>query len=43
MRWGRRLLAAGSDPMAQRREARVAMQIAMEDSFEAVARKWWDS
>lgn len=40
---GRRLLAAGSDPMAQRREARVAMQIAMEDSFEAVARKWWDS
>ncbi len=40
---GRKLLAAGVDPMGRRREAKVAQQIAMEDSFEAVARKWWES
>lgn len=40
---GRELLAAGVDPMDRRREVKVARQIAMEDSFEAVARKWWDS
>ena len=40
---GRKLLAAGVDPMDRRREVKVAQQIAMEDSFEAVARKWWDS
>ncbi len=37
---GRKLLAAGVDPMDRRREAKVAQQIATEDSFEAVARKW---
>lgn len=37
---GRKLLAAGTDPMGQRREVKVAQRIAMEDSFEAVARKW---
>jgi integrase len=40
---GRKLLAAGSDPMDQRRAVKVAQRIAMEDSFEAVARKWWAS
>lgn len=40
---GRKQLAAGNDPMDRRREAKVAQQIAMEDSFAAVARKWWDS
>lgn len=40
---GRKLLAAGVDPMGQRHEVKVAQRIAMEDSFEAVARKWWGS
>jgi len=40
---GRKLLAAGIDPMDQRREDKVAQQIASEDSFEAVARTWWAS
>lgn len=40
---GRKLLAAGTDPMGQRREVKVAQRIALEDSFEAVARKWWGS
>lgn len=37
---GRKLLAGGTDPMSQRHEVKVAQRIAMEDSFEAVARKW---
>ncbi|CAM3719048.1 tyrosine-type recombinase/integrase [Roseateles saccharophilus] len=40
---GRKLLAAGTDPMDQRREVKVAQRIGLEDSFEAVARKWWES
>lgn len=38
---GRKHLISGVDPMGLRREAKVARQIAMEDSFEAVARSWW--
>lgn len=40
---GRKLLAAGTDPMGQRSEVKVAQRIAMEDSFEAVARRWCES
>ena len=39
----RRLLAAGGDPMGERHAAKVAQRVAMEDSFEAVARKWWET
>jgi hypothetical protein len=39
----RKLLAAGTDPMGQRRDVKVAQRIAMEDSFEAVARKWLEN
>ncbi|MCE4553604.1 tyrosine-type recombinase/integrase [Roseateles cellulosilyticus] len=38
----RKLLATGVDPMGQRRDTKIAQQIAMEDSFEAIARQWWD-
>jgi integrase len=37
----RKLLAAGADPMAKRKADRVATRTAAENSFEAVARKWW--
>jgi integrase len=36
---GRKLLAAGTDPMAKRQEAK---QAAAPDSFEEVAKQWWD-
>jgi integrase len=45
---GRKLLASGVDPMAQRkakaeakRQQSLASQREVEDSFERVARKWW--
>jgi integrase len=37
-----RLLAAGADPMAQRKAEKVARRVASENSFAAVARLWWD-
>ena len=39
----RKLLAAGDDPMAKRKADKVATRTAAENSFEAVARKWWTS
>lgn len=39
----RKLLATGVDPMGQRREEKVAQLVSLENSFEAVARNWWDS
>ncbi len=38
---GRKLLAAGTDPMQQRKAAKVAAVVATENNFEAVAREWW--
>ena len=37
----RKTLAAGDDPMAKRKADKVATRTAAEDSFNAVARKWW--
>lgn len=37
----RKLLAAGVDPMAQRKAQKVARAFAVENSFAAVARLWW--
>lgn len=37
----RKLLATGVDPMAQRKAQKVAKQFATENSFAAVARRWW--
>ncbi|MES1976716.1 MAG: integrase arm-type DNA-binding domain-containing protein [Pseudomonadota bacterium] len=37
----RKLLALGVDPMAQRKAEKVAGLTAAENSFEAVARRWW--
>jgi len=42
MQEGRKLLAAGTDPMAQRKADKVARQLSAENSFAAVARLWWD-
>jgi len=39
----RKLLASGIDPMAQRKAAKVARRLAVENSFAAVARTWWES
>ena len=38
----RKLLASGSDPMAQRKAEKVARQLSAENSFAAVARLWWE-
>ncbi len=38
----RKLLAAGTDPMAQRKTQKVARRFAVEHSFAAVARVWWE-
>jgi len=40
---GRKLLAAGADPMAQRKAEKVAKRFAVEHSFAAVARLWWEN
>ena len=37
----RKVLAAGNDPMAIRKAHKVASRTAAENSFEAVARRWW--
>lgn len=37
----RKLLAVGQDPMAKRKADKLASLTAAENSFEAVARKWW--
>ena len=37
----RKLLAAGADPMAQRKADKLASLTAAENSFETVSRKWW--
>lgn len=39
----RKLLANGADPMAQRKANKVARRVAVESSFAAVARTWWES
>ena len=36
----RKLLAAGTDPMAKRKADKLDSQISQENSFEAIARKW---
>jgi integrase len=38
----RKLVAAGSDPVAVKRDARQAKVVANENNFEAVARQWWE-
>jgi integrase len=38
----RKLLAAGADPMAQKKAVKLAKQAASEHSFETVARQWFD-
>ena len=38
----RKMLATGNDPMVIRKADKLACRAAAEDSFESVARKWWD-
>lgn len=38
----RKLLAGGADPMVQRKAEKVAMLVASENLFEAVALRWWE-
>ncbi len=39
----RKLLATGVDPMAARKSNKIARRLAVEDTFAAVAKKWWES
>lgn len=39
----RKLLATGTDPMAQRKAEKLARRLAVEDTFAAVAKQWWTS
>ena len=39
----RKLLATGVDPMATRKSEKIARRLAVEDTFAAVAKKWWES
>lgn len=39
----RKLLATGTDPMAARKFEKIARRLAVEDTFAAVANKWWES
>lgn len=39
----RKLLATGTDPMAARKSDKIARRLAVEDTFTAVAKKWWES
>ncbi len=39
----RKLLASGTDPMAQRKADKVARRLAVEHSFASIARIWWES
>ena len=41
MEAARKLLAAGNDPMANRKADKLASRVAAENSFETVARIWW--
>lgn len=38
----RKMLAAGTDPMARRKAEKIARRLAIEDTFAAVAKKWWE-
>lgn len=38
----RKVLAAGTDPMAQRKEQKAVRRLAAENSFASVARLWWN-
>ena len=38
----RKLLAAGVDPMAQRKTEKIAHQAAAENSFQSIAHLWWE-
>lgn len=40
---GRKHLASGTDPMAQRKAEKVAKQFSTENSFAAVSKLWWAS
>lgn len=39
----RKQLATGSDPMAALKFEKIARRLAVEDTFAAVAKKWWES
>jgi len=39
----RKLLAADADPMTAQKTEKIARGLAVEDSFAAVAKKWWES
>lgn len=39
----RRLLVSGVDPMAEKKAAKIALVIACENSFEVVAKAWWEN
>lgn len=39
----RKLLGAGADPMVQRKAQKVARRLAVEDTFAAAAKLWWES
>lgn len=39
----RKLLASGTDPMAQRKAVKEARQLAADNSFATVARLWWEN
>ena len=36
-------IAAGTDPMAERKATKIARQLAVENAFAAVAKKWWET
>jgi integrase len=38
----RKQRAAGSDPMVLRKHEKIARRLAVEDTFAAIARKWWE-
>jgi integrase len=39
----RKLLATGTDPMAARKSEKIARRLAVENTFAAVAKNWWES
>jgi len=39
----RKLFATGTDPMTTRKTEKIARRLAVEDTFDAVAKKWWES
>lgn len=36
-------VAAGTDPMAERKASKLARELAIENAFASVAKKWWES